>query len=746
MKWVPHQYQKEAIKFCLGQACAGLLLAPGLGKTSIILSAFKLLRAKGYVRRMLVISPLRPMERVWPAEAEKWDEFQGLKISLLHGPDKDMTLRRASSDIDVINPEGLAWLTTQVHPRGDLPWDVLCVDECFPAETQVRTPIGDQSIAALRPGDMVETTAGPRPVVGVGSRLVSELVELELTDGRRLRCTPEHPIFTDLGWLPARLVGGCRVFTQMPDLPPSLPGQGSVDPARARREVLLSILRAEADVERHGASQEDPGIQEHEPSQYWALSLEQREALARGTPGADFPGRQEAWADLYPEGRQRDGDDSRRSARQNDLAREIYLELRGKVGWQARWLSYLLQSGLWGSTTQGSPGGGRGLTPADQSQGVGSEEGGEAGQLGVARVSRVQLDSPAAVYNLRVAGCPHFYAASLIVHNSTRFKHSNTQRFKHLSPYLDRFKRRYILTGSPAPNGLLDLFGQVYILDLGNALGRYVSHYRLAFFNQTGYGGYTWVPKSYAEERIYKRLAPLVLRLAAEDYLQLPPLLFNRVEVDLPPVARKAYREMETLLITQVKEEKVLAANAAAATMKCRQIANGGIYGQGPEGRVAHELHEAKVDAAEEIIEELQGKPALVAYEFEHDRDRLLRRLGPDTPWIGGGVSARRFRDIETAWNRGEIPILLAQPQSVAHGLNLQGTGAHIIEAGLTWNLEDREQFIARVWRQGQKEPVVVHSIVARDTVDEIIMKALAKKDKGQKALLSALKEYADDR
>src|SRR5712664_1723554 len=466
MRWVPHDYQRKAIRFIIDKACAGLFLDPGLGKTSIMLAAFKIMKAKGYVKRMLVITPLRPMQSTWPGEVAKWDEFNGLHLNVLHGAGKELFISDGPAyDIDVINPEGLPWLFS--YPMKWWPWDVLCVDE------------------------------------------------------------------------------------------------------------------------------------------------------------------------------------------------------------------------------------------------------------------------------------------------STRFKHTNTQRFHMLKPHLEKFHRRYLLTGSPAPNGLLDLFGQIFILDLGHPLARFITKYRIKYFNSTGYGGYVWVPKEDSEERIYAKLRPLVLRMDAKDYLQLPPLIFNRVEVELPATARRVYREMEALMVADLAGEKVTAANAAAATMKCRQIANGGIYATGTSTkdgvhheheRTALEIHEAKIDAVEEIVEERQGRPTLVAYEFDHDLARLHRRFGPDIPWIGGGVLGRRFREIEAAWNAGQLPLLFAQPQSVAHGLNLQGTPAHVVEAALTWNLEDRSQFIQRVWRQGQTEPVIVHSIVAKDTVDEVIMRVLGKKDRTQQALLDALKDYGKRR
>lgn len=328
----------------------------------------------------------------------------------------------------------------------------------------------------------------------------------------------------------------------------------------------------------------------------------------------------------------------------------------------------------------------------------------------------------------------------LIVDESTRFKKHDTQRHKTIKAILNCFRRRYILTGTPAPNGLIDLWGQVYILDGGGALGQYVSHYRAKYFDNSDKQGWGWKPRPGAEEAIYKKLKPFVLRMAAEDYLELPELIENIVEVELPPAAMKQYRQMETALLAVLEDKTITAANASVAWGKCRQIANGGLFHEG--GEEWTHIHEAKVDALEGILEELSGKPALVAYEYRHDLDRLRKRFGADTPYVGGGVTAKRFREIENAWNRGDIPLLLAQPQSVAHGLNLQGTGAAVIDFGLTPDLEVDEQFVRRVWRQGQKERVVRHRLVAKGTVDAVIIKMLRKKDKTQRALLDALRSH----
>jgi SNF2 family DNA or RNA helicase len=329
----------------------------------------------------------------------------------------------------------------------------------------------------------------------------------------------------------------------------------------------------------------------------------------------------------------------------------------------------------------------------------------------------------------------------LIVDELSRFKHSNTRRFKLLKPYLGKFPRRVGLTGTPASRSLLDLFGQAYVLDQGAALGKWVTGYRQAYFYPSGFNGYDWKLQPGAEERIYTALRPLVLRLSAADLLDMPPLIDNIIEVELPPAARKAYAEMEVELLTVLGSSTVTAANAASAVSKCLQIAGGGVYFNDEQGVRHHKnLHTAKVDAVEDIVEERQGQPALVAYGFEHDLERLLERF-PGTPHIGGGTTPKQQKEIEDAWGKGDLPVLFAQPQATAFGLNLQAKNAAIISHSLTWDLEIDHQFTCRVWRQGATDRVIRHRIVAKDTVDETVMRVLASKARTQSALLDALKE-----
>jgi SNF2 family DNA or RNA helicase len=454
MIYKPKLHHRRGIAAVIKHACMGLLLDRGLGKTGIMLAGFSLLRAEHIVRRMLVVTGLRPAYEVWPDERNKWDDFHDLSMNVLHGPHKDALLKKKAA-IDVINPEGLPWLTDKVMEGNTLPWDVLCVDE------------------------------------------------------------------------------------------------------------------------------------------------------------------------------------------------------------------------------------------------------------------------------------------------STSFKHTETQRFTLLKPLLPFFKRRYILTGNPSPNGLLDLFGQIYILDLGHSLSQRITYYRLNYFNKID--EHRWVIKPGAEEEIYKKVKPYVLRMEAKDYVTLPPLVGSATGdepattmVKLPPAARLIYDNMEKELIAKVEDGTIVAANAAVATSKCLQVCNGSIYGNDKKGRF---LHEAKVDALEEMIDEVKGVPALVAYQWKPDLELLLKRF-PGTPHIGGGVSPTRFREIKQEWNKGNLPILFCQPISVAKGLNLQGTRANGIWFGPTWDLEIYDQLNSRIWRVGQEFPVFINHILAEKTIESVVMDSLKAKHASSARLLTALKTY----
>lgn len=486
--WAPHNYQKKAVKFGLEHAAAAFFLDPGLGKTAIMLAIIKMLKKLGLFEPVLLIAPLRVCYSVWRQEAQKWTDFHGLKLELLHGPDKDAALKR-SADIYLINPEGLDWLTQ---------------------------------------AERVKTTSK--------SGRVTAAVKIDMARWRKL---------------------------------------------------------------------------------------------------------------------------------------------------------------------------GFGI---------------------------------------------------LVIDELTKFKNHQSGRFKLMKQLLPTFGRRYGLTGSPAANGLLDLFGQVFMLDQGRSLGQYITHYRLKYFHPVDKAGFVWVPRAGAEEEIYERLVPLALRMAAEDYLDMPKVITTNILLDLPDEARRFYDAMEDQLLAAIQNRVVTAANAGVAAGKCHQIANGGIYltpdlkpsllKLPKQKREWLHLHYEKIEALLELIEELQGQPLLVAYHHEHDLDRLRERLGKDIPVIGGGVSPKQSDLLIRAWQAGKLPYLFMHPQSAAHGLDgLQTIGRHVAWLSMTYDYELYDQFIRRLRRQGSHaKQIFVYHIMARGTVDQVMLASLSSKDRGQQAFFKGLLALAKHR
>lgn len=352
---------------------------------------------------------------------------------------------------------------------------------------------------------------------------------------------------------------------------------------------------------------------------------------------------------------------------------------------------------------------------------------------------------------------------TLILDELSKVRNARSLRSRLLWPWLGRFKRRWGGTGSPAPKSLLDLFGQVRTLDMGKRLGKFITHYRNKWFYLTGFGGREWFPKKGADKEITAALKDLAISMRAADHLDLPPLVERDVWVELPDAARKAYDELETELFTVLSEGVVTAANAAVAASKCAQVASGGVYQHqlpeimhdggngfsvGSGARRTIHLHDEKTEALVELVEERQGAPLLVLYDYEHDRDRIQAAFGGKLPVIGGGTSDKLAATLIAQWNRGELPVLLGHPGSVGIGLNMQAAGCgHICFYTAPWNREDYDQTIGRIWRQGTKAPrIVVHRLLARGTVDEAKIKVLASRHKTQRGIFDALISHCTSR
>lgn len=328
--------------------------------------------------------------------------------------------------------------------------------------------------------------------------------------------------------------------------------------------------------------------------------------------------------------------------------------------------------------------------------------------------------------------------ALLIIDESTKFKSHDSQRFKLLKPLLHLFKRRWILTGTPSPNGLEGLFSQMYILDKGRALTPYITHFRRMFFYQSGWNQYDLSPKPGAFEQIVERISPLVYQLSAEDHLKMPRLVYKNLEVELPSEAMKFYNHLDRHMVGEWNGVEISAGIQGVLSGKLHQIANGAIY-TGEEGKVWENVHNEKLDALESYIEELSGKPTLVMYEYHHDLERIRTKIG-DVPNLGAGISIKAMESLIDSFNAGRIPVMLGHPGSMGHGLNLQESCHHIIWFSVPWDLEFYDQTIARIYRQGQRsDTVFVYHIVSKGTKDEDILVKLDEKDTEQQKLKKAL-------
>lgn len=320
----------------------------------------------------------------------------------------------------------------------------------------------------------------------------------------------------------------------------------------------------------------------------------------------------------------------------------------------------------------------------------------------------------------------------VVLDELSSFKNHQSKRFRAMKAMRPKVKRIVGLTGTPTGNGLMDLWAEFRILDMGERLGRYISQYRNLYFKPDKRNGmvvYSYKPLPGAEEAIYHQISDITMSMKATDYLEMPELVSVAKEVRLSETEKKRYDELKKSLVLELPGGEVTSANAASLTLKLSQMANGAIY---TDGKDVAAIHDRKLDALDDLVESANGKPVLVAYWFKHDKDRIRERM-----------EARELKEPQdfADWNAGKIPVALIHPASAGHGLNLQKGGSILIWFGLTWSLELYQQTNARLWRQGQADKtVIIQHIVAKDTIDERILNVLKHKDGTQAALIDAVK------
>jgi len=324
----------------------------------------------------------------------------------------------------------------------------------------------------------------------------------------------------------------------------------------------------------------------------------------------------------------------------------------------------------------------------------------------------------------------------VVIDESSSFKSHSAKRFKSLASIKPHIKRIVELTGTPSPNGLMDLWSQIYLLDGGARLGKYYTHFRNRYFDPGRRGRdviYQYDPKEGAADAVLSKISDICISMKASDYLQLPDCIVHDIPVELDAKAKKAYNELEKKMVLSLPDGDIDVASAAALSNKLQQLANGALY---DDDHQVHLVHDCKIEAFMELIEQLHGQHALVFYNFKHDKDRLLEALAKSKLRVREFTGARE----EIDWNAGKIDVLLAHPASTAYGLNLQDGGHHIIWFGLNWSLELYQQANKRLHRQGQKEPVIIHQLICTGTRDEDLVEALGDKDASQEKVLESLK------
>lgn len=319
----------------------------------------------------------------------------------------------------------------------------------------------------------------------------------------------------------------------------------------------------------------------------------------------------------------------------------------------------------------------------------------------------------------------------IVIDELSSFKSWQAKRFKSLLKVRPFVKRIVGLTGTPSSNGLMDLWAEFRVLDLGKRLGRYITHYRNAYFTPDKRNAeviFSYKPLPGAEEQIYKRIEDITISMKSCDYLKLPECVINEVPVYMSEKEQEVYDRFRDDMVAKIKDKEIDAVNAAVLSGKLLQMANGAVYDDEKNSLL---IHDRKLDALEDLIEGANGKPVLVAYWYQHDAERIKSRF--DVREI------KTSKDI-TDWNNSDIPVAIIHPASAGHGLNLQTGGSTLIWFGLTWSLELYQQTNARLHRQGQTDTVIIHHIIAKGTIDENVMKALRQKEKTQNALIDAVK------
>lgn len=742
--FVPHDYQQEALEHLYRTPRAALWAPMGGGKTAVTLTALDTLSLVEDVYPALVLAPLRVARSVWVDEVRKWQHTQHLRVVVVTGSaaEREAALK-VPADIYCCNYDNLSWLVD--HYKGKWPFKTVIADECFAAGTPVLTPMGSVPIEQLAAGDLVLSHLGPRKITRVyrSETKCFNLVTLKTSDGGQIVATGDHPFFTDAGWLPARACRGRRLYGRhcLPDLRDDIytkQNPSARASAQGAHSVLLPELSNSGDVSLQRITARNVSrFNVESPESAWPEFVELWGAMVGGLQEAVVGSAQRA-AVSGKARRERDWDVPYRSPDSAFAAAGFYLELCRTVGERLAWLSTALQIRLRESADKSVLGSGWAIPPYRGSGGrARREENQSITVLGVEGVSHSERGCVVPVFNIEVEGASTYFAGGVLVHNCTRLKsfriRQGGKRAGALGKVAHTLVNRFIgLTGTPAPKGLVDLWGQTWFLDKGERLGKTFSAFEQRWFRKS-FDGFSLEPFPHAQQEIEALLKDICLTVKG---LPVEEPIVNPIYVDLPPSARAIYDQMEKEAFAVIDEQGVHSVNAGAKINRLLQIANGAIYVDDEQWR---EVHRAKIEALESIVEEAAGMPVLVAYQYKHDLERLTKHFRGSRVL---DTDPQTIRD----WNAGRIRILFAHGLSAGHGLDMADGGNILARFGLGWDLEIHMQILERIGPQRQKQagydrPVFDYPIIARNTIEErATWPSLMTKRSRQEMILAAMR------
>lgn len=702
-RYKPFKHQIETASFLTLNQRSFCFNEMGTGKTASAIWASDYLMKQGVIKRVLIVCPLSIMGSAWADEIFQVAMHRTVTIAHHTKADKRKELIREGCEYVIINYEGVEIVQDELMKGG---FDLIIADECFVGGTPVLTPDGKKPIERLRVGDSVLTSQGPAPVKKLVRNTAKQLIRVNLNDGNHIDCTPEHPFFTDRGWLCAKDIEGRRLISDadLRDMRQRISAKETSMELASEEEYkqwadLFSILRTE---EVASAKPGEVILQQHAAGTTGQFERDQTFGGAEvGIIGSDESDRPQTDC----EKRERDWDDRVRKLSEGSVESRMGLELPRSVGKEAARLSYELQARFCQSVTQSRSGSGRGEPLLNRETDSGPQKRNKVGGIWVESVSYIQRGSETPVYNVEVEGTPNYFVGDgYLVHNCSAYKNPRSNRWKAINKLISADTWLWMMTGTPAAQSPLDAFGLAKLVN-PSSVPRYFGTFRDMVMNKLTQ--FKWVPKPDATETVHRLLQPAI-RFTKEECLDLPPLTYVKRKVDLTPQQNKYYKELKNKATMAADGEEVTAANAAIVMNKLLQISAGAVYSDNGESLLFDIKNRYSV--LRETIDESSQK-VLVFVPFKHVIKTLSEKLANDgytNEIISGGVAVKKRTEIFKRFQTESDPkVLIIQPQAAAHGVTLTAANT-VVWWGPTSSLEIYAQANARVHRSGQKHPSTV--------------------------------------